>query len=152
MKNFAYKLERSLALGWFCLLFVMLAFLALAMCTKADAADQWVPEELQDIWCAQRLRIGGNIEAKCFRFGSDSLTVEGDQVDQFWVSTDRDDNYVVEYRFADVHYFKLITKHRNYVMVRNAVSGTTPAGARWGKAVRYVRGNPYAEYYDDDDK
>jgi hypothetical protein len=108
----------------------------------AWAESPKVPTELQDIWCADRKRLSGLVEAKCFRFGPDYIVVEGDRADRMTITEERRNIYRVMYSFADVIYEVLVTKHRDYIDVRDR------DGAHWGDAVRHNRGNPYAEFYD----
>jgi hypothetical protein len=117
--------------------------LALLASGAAWADEPKVPKELQDIWCADRVRIGGLKEGNCYRFGPDYIVVEGSRANAVMVSKEKRNTFRIFYRFADVHYEFLIVKHKDYILAYDR------DGAHWSEAVRYNRGNPYAEYYDD---
>lgn len=115
--------------------------LAIVLASSVAWAGDKVPAELQGIWCAERIRLSGLKEAKCFRFGPDYMTVEGDRADSVEITEERRNIYRVLYRFADAFWEILVTKHRDYIDVRNR------DGAHWGDAVKHNRGNPWASEY-----
>jgi hypothetical protein len=108
---------------------------------SARADTPKVPKELQDIWCASRLRIGGVPEGNCFRFGPKWMTVEGEPVTVVSIKEGPRHTYHVTYQFRSKVLETLVVKHRNYIMARDRDRG------HWRKPVRHNRGNPYAEFY-----
>jgi hypothetical protein len=113
--------------------------LALALASSAAWAEDKVPKELQDIWCADRVRLSGLKERNCYRFGPNYIDVEGTRADSVFVFKDSRGALRISYNFADVHYLiDVIKRNKDYLILRDG-SGVA----------RYNRGNPYAEYCDE---
>jgi hypothetical protein len=118
---------------------IVLASVTTALWVMAAWADDpKVPTELQDIWCADRLRIDARPEGNCFRFGADHIVVGGTRADGVFVIAGPGHTFQVLYRFADVYYLLDIVKHDDYIVVSDNDAGAP---------VRYNRGNPYADHY-----